>query len=307
MLIQRHSRSGAVTLVEILVVIGIIAVLFALLLPAVQAARQAAMRIRCANNLKQIGLALHLYHNDFSAFPPAANSQLSSNPYRFLSWQTRILPYIEQPDLWRQAEEAFRLTPLFIENPPHIGLATLIPLYACPSDPRAQSIQRYVPLQLSAPPTLSIPVALTSYLGVGGTNYSSHDGILFDRSSIRLLDVQDGTSNTIAVGERPAAANLQFGWWYAGSGQDVSGSLDSHLGAREVNRVTLNTCSLGPYHFEPGKLNGPCDHFHFWSLHPGGAHFLFADGSVRFLPYSTDAILPALATRAGGESIPGDW
>jgi prepilin-type processing-associated H-X9-DG protein len=107
---------------------------------------------------------------------------------------------------------------------------------------------------------------------------------------------------TLAVGERPPSAELDFGWWYAGWGQAKDGSADMVLGVRERN-VIGQYCPPGPYMFVPAKLADQCAMFHFWSPHPNGANFLFADGSVRFLSYSADSILPALATRAGGETV----
>ena len=107
------------------------------------------------------------------------------------------------------------------------------------------------------------------------------------------------------IGERPPSADERFGWWYAGTGQDRDGSADMILGVREKrgSDFSLRSCPPGPYEFGPGRLDNQCDALHFWSLHPGGAHFAFCDESVRFLTYSADPILPALATRAGGETV----
>jgi prepilin-type processing-associated H-X9-DG protein len=116
-------------------------------------------------------------------------------------------------------------------------------------------------------------------------------------------------SNTVAVGERPPSKDNYFGWWYAGIGQELDGSLDAYMTVRETKRTFRRpTCSPKPYHFQPGQEDDLCSDFHFWSKHSGGANFLLADGSVRFLPYSADSILPALATRSGGEEVvlPGD-
>ncbi len=150
-------------------------------------------------------------------------------------------------------------------------------------------------------------VAFTSYLGISGQNQGSKDGMLFQNSRTRLEDATDGTSNTLLVGERPPSADFQFGWWYAGVGFHFSGAGDTILGVRETNLPPIvpgaQKCPPGAYPFMPGSFSNECDMFHFWSPHPGGANFLFADGSVRLLSYSANAILPALASRAGGEVV----
>ena len=213
-----------------------------------------------------------------------------------MSWQTRLLPYLEQEPLWDYTEEAYEITPSPFNNPPHVGLATVMRAYACPSDTRAFSAQETHG---------GIQVALTSYLGVSGTVVGRNDGVFFLDSQVAFKDICDGTSNTVIVGERPASADCWYGWWYAGLGQHGTGSADMILGVREVNLGDDYTsgCPLGPYHFQPGNLNQQSDLFHFWSLHSGGAHFAFADGSVHFLSYSVDDILPALATRNGREAV----
>src|SRR5205085_11528853 len=103
----------------------------------------------------------------------------------------------------------------------------------------------------------------------------------------------------------PPSADFLYGWWYAGVGQAGTGSLDMLLGLRErrIRNSGTSGCAYGPYHFAPGQFDNQCDVFHFWSPHPGGAHFLFADGSVHFLAYAAAPLLPALASRAGGESV----
>ena len=146
---------------------------------------------------------------------------------------------------------------------------------------------------------------LTSYLGVAGRSVARKDGVLFPGSAVRLTDVTDGTSQTLAVGERPPSHDMVFGWWYAGWGQDRDGDADVLLGVRARNTGAYAPgCRPGPYHFGPGAVDDPCAAFHFWSTHPGGAHFVFCDGSARFLAYEADPVMPALASRAAGDVVP---
>lgn len=282
----------AFTLIELLVVIGIIAVLIGLLLPAVQKVRAAAARIQCANKLKQIGLALHGYHDTFTTLPAGKTSRRANDPYPGVSWQARILPWLEQDALWQRVVSSYAVTP---DPTLHSLLSTPVRPFQCPADGRVSSphIAR------------GFYVASTSYLGCSGTDFTRQDGVLFLDSAIRLTDITDGTSNTLLVGERPPSPDFWYGWWYTGSGNAGTGVLDMTLGVRELRDVDSSTqsCPPGPYHFTPGRFDGPCDLFHFWSPHDGGAHFVFCDGSVRLVRYEADAVLQALATRAGGETV----
>ena len=171
-------------------------------------------------------------------------------------------------------------------------------------------------------------MAATNYLGVSGTNGETRDGLFTANRRVRLQDVLDGTSQTLLVGERGFRTgalevidtaedidNLRFGNWFSAVGQR-HGSVGVVLGVRELNFGTgkrrlswERDCPPGPYRFGPpgrtrdvtGSIREECDLFHFWSWHPGGANFVYADGSVHFLTYGADAVLPALGTRAGGE------
>jgi prepilin-type processing-associated H-X9-DG protein len=197
--------------------------------------------------------------------------------------------------LYANAQAAYRLNLNPLLNPPHTNLATIVVTFTCPSDPWTTTTQR---AQNSGR-----TVAFTDYLGVSGENYATHDGVLFQDSHVRFADITDGTSNTLLAGERPPSRDFQYGWWYAGIGQNFTGSADMILGVREVNLLPVRpgTCGPGDYPYSPGRFNDPCSMFHFWSLHPGGANFLFVDGSVHFLTYSVSPIMPALASRSGGE------
>lgn len=292
----RPSRP-AFTLLELLVVIALLAVLVGLLLSAVQRVRAAADRVTCANRLRQIGLALHGYHETHRTLPPGMSGPRGVFPYPFLSWNARILPYLEQHPLWREVQRAYDQDPDFLHLPPHVHRQTVVRDFSCPSDRRTLTLST----RLRGP-----QMAFTAYLGVAGIDFTRNDGLLFLDSRVRLADIADGTSNTLLVGERPPSTNERFGWWYAGWGQSQDGSAEMVLGVRERN-VSDRDCWEGHYSFGSGRLDNQCDMYHFWSLHTGGgAHFLFGDGSVRFLPYSAAPLMRALATRQGGEAVTPD-
>lgn len=286
----RSAPRGAFTLLELLVALGLIATLLALLLPAVQSARAAAAKVECANNLKQLALALHAYHNTHQALPPGMSLEGGRSPMPFLNWHARVLPYLEQQSLWRDIQVAYAEDREFLYIPPHWHRTTRVPTFVCPADMRARdgALISY------------FHIAFTSYLGNLGLDLRRPNGVLFLDSRVRLGEITDGTSNTLLIGERPPSADYVFGWWYAGWGQKQTGSLESVLGARERNEY-YSECPSGPFDFGPAGWNDLCDTFHFWSRHRGGCNFAFGDGSVRFLSYSASSVLPALATRAGGE------
>jgi prepilin-type N-terminal cleavage/methylation domain-containing protein/prepilin-type processing-associated H-X9-DG protein len=285
----------AFTVIELLVVLAIIGIVLALTLAAVQHVRTAAIRAQCLNNLRQIGIALHQYHDAQGAFPPGMSYQQGKDPYLYMGWEPRILPYLEQEALWHQAQQAYAEYPypFYYNNPPHL-MFTVVPLFGCPADPR-----------YGRPGNLDgYPVALTWYLGVEGRSnrFIRRNGVLYRDSHVRITDITDGTSTTIMVGERPPSPDSLFGFWYASTGQNNDGSGAMLLSAQERN-YWYPSCPAGPYSYGPGNLNNLCDTFHFWSLHPGGGHFLFADGSVHFLTYGAASVLPAMATRDGGEAV----
>jgi hypothetical protein len=251
--------------------------------------------VSCQNNLKQIGLALHAYHDTLHALPPGCSYRNGADPQPHVSWCTRLLPYLEQTRLWEQALYAYSEAPFFLD-PPHAGVRDkFLPFFVCPSDGRVRAAHDFGVFQ----------VAFTSYLGVEGTDQTTQDGMLYLDSRVRFADVPDGLSNTLLVGERPPSADLIYGWWYAGWGQAKDGSADMDLAVRERSvHPTFTLCPPDSNLYRAGRISNQCDALHFWSLHIGGGHFLLADGSVRLLAYSADPVLPALATRQGGEVAP---
>lgn len=289
-------RLGA-TLVETLVVTGIVGLLLALIVPAIQYARESASNLACKNNLRQIGQALHLFHHTHGKLPrllPPTDDP--SDPHYRLSWMVHLLPNLEQRDLYQRSLEACRIEADPYVNPPHVGMATVIRPYCCPTDGRVLSAMT---------DREGVHAAFASYIGIASVRHAS-DG----RSFLGVLDgsfseIRDGLSNTIAVGERPPPDSLQAGWWYPGYVADAR----NYRGPQTViflGGVSLHPeepCMLDGRAFGPGRTDNPCDRYHLWSLHPGGANFLFADTSVRFFRYGADELIKKLASRAGHEPV----
>lgn len=294
-----NRRAG--TLIELLVVIALLSVLAGMTTVAVSRVRAASLRTTCANNLRQLGLALHRYESSHSALPPGVVHPLlypslprmygpDTDPYPLMNWHARLLPYLEQDALWRQILAAYEEDKYEFDTPAHVAVRRAqVATFACPADTSRKGIWN--------------TRGQTSYLGIEGVVHHRDEGVLFMDSSVRMAEITDGTSTTLFVGERPPSANLDYGRWHTSWG--AWGTLNSTLGVREKEvGGWIPGCHDGPYPFRPGSLKDPCSVFHFWSLHGGGANFLFGDGSVRFLPYKAASLLPALATRAGGEAAP---
>jgi prepilin-type N-terminal cleavage/methylation domain-containing protein/prepilin-type processing-associated H-X9-DG protein len=311
----KASRQGF-NLIELLVVIGIIGLLIGLLLPAVQSAREAAARASCENNLRQIGLASGNFESAHGNLPPSSVDVRTIIPVTYrgsginLDWQVLLLPYIEQSALWQTTLEAYKLDLNSSQNPPHIGLATVIRIYACPSDGRVMdpitdnqgytaAYGSYQGVSAGAPKINPIEPSMTLPL---------NDGVMRLGQGVRFAEITDGTSQTLLIGERPPGGRYLAGAWYttweAGTYDDYS--FGRYPAMAVYWPFNAGHCR-GPFYFGPGRISNPCDFNHFWSLHPGGAHFLFADGSVHFLPYSAASVMVPLATRAGGEVIDSEW
>jgi prepilin-type processing-associated H-X9-DG protein len=285
------------TIVEMVVVLGIVALATALLLAAVQKARDAAARASCASRLRQLTIGTHTYAGSFQLLPqgcayPHASTSREVDNHSGISWQTALLPYLEQRRLWQQAVEAHRADPTG-ETPPHGRVVeTVVRQFLCPSEGRTKGTDG------------KHQWALTSYLGVAGTAAKRDDGIFHRNFRVRLADITDGTSSTLMIGERPPGPNGAYSSWYAGWG-DTTCSVSQLLpaGRFAIHLAHKGDCPRPRPSLYLGQLDDECATGHFWSLHAGGTHFAFADGSVRFIRYSATELLPALATRAGGETI----
>jgi prepilin-type processing-associated H-X9-DG protein/prepilin-type N-terminal cleavage/methylation domain-containing protein len=291
-------RRTAFTIIEVLVVIAIIGVLVALLLPAVQMAREAARRTGCVNNLKQMGLALHAYHDDLLVFPPGRTRGTIDGQGHCFSAFAQLLPYLEQATLSNAIN--FQLSAdRSIEN--NTVRASVIELFLCPSDSYK---------------VLRSPSAPTNYMMATGSIYqiARSDGVLYENSAVRLRDIVDGTSNTAVISEtvrsdgrpennyitlRPEDVPLVdyasqctpaqltedargARWIYGSPGH----SMYNHR--RPPNDPGMDCRGGGPQSIQTNRFWDAVSHdIAARSRHPNGVHVLFADGHVRFANVTT--------------------
>jgi prepilin-type N-terminal cleavage/methylation domain-containing protein/prepilin-type processing-associated H-X9-DG protein len=298
----RIQRQRAFTLIELLVVIAIIAVLIALLLPAVQQAREAARRTQCKNNLKQLGLAMHNYHDTFKVFPIGGWSSASTD---IGSYMVRILPYIDQSPLYNQINFNAPSVPMqTLPNGQRLSFV-VISGFICPSDPDPNTF------------TTSInhpgdPQAKTNYTGCIGnqnttscatgwnllnSNGSAGNGDTYDISlisgalakwpaSVSIAGIPDGTSNTLLMGEtRPGCSDHQKnGWVDSNAFWNVTGPGINFPTCPGEAGFTGTGCNQTGGGMAWGTSNS------FRSKHTGGAQFTMADGSVRFISQNVDIL-----------------
>ncbi|QDT38097.1 DUF1559 domain-containing protein [Stratiformator vulcanicus] len=309
---SRVSRRGF-TLIELLVVIAIIAILIALLLPAVQQAREAARRSQCKNNLKQIGLALHNYHDNHGQFPPLWVFERDPSPVpdnnndQAWAWNAFLLPFLEQSAIYQNldvntARPEDRATP--------DAAQVILPILMCPNE-----VDRS--LGIADGPRLmsfnSVPIGRSNYVGnfgvtspvSGGDSIYAMDGIMYANSSIGFRHVTDGASNTLAVGERMGCKGT--------SGDPAWAACDSGL---------IRNCShMTGFNFLSGsvRINTPCSGQNLESYHTGGVNVLLCDGSTRFMSENIESkndlaytiaqsggVLQKLQARNDGATV-GDW
>jgi prepilin-type N-terminal cleavage/methylation domain-containing protein/prepilin-type processing-associated H-X9-DG protein len=296
-----HRRRSAFTLIELLVVIAIIAILIGLLLPAVQKVREAAARLKCQNNLKQIGLACHNYHDTNTALPPGYQATAAyPDTTPGWGWATFLLPHLEQAPLYNQLD----LTKPVAKSP---GIQTVLPVFLCPSDlvtPTAFSVT-------DAGGAAVATMAPSSYAACVGDDSSEADaetgnGVFYRNSRTRLTDVTDGTSNTVMIGDR-AWGQVKGAWAGAPNNAITRAGAQNPWPNATASAAVLVQVHANWINIRTDSDGGLDD---FSSNHTGGVNLVFADGSVHFLR-SITADGPerkafwGLGTRAGNEVITG--
>lgn len=315
----KNNRHGF-TLIELLVVIAIIAILIALLLPAVQQAREAARRSTCKNNMKQIGLALHNYHDVFTSFPIGAQSPMNKP-----NWRVGILPYLDQAPLFNSLninaafQSACSSSSTYgytvTGNDELVGL--YIPVYACPSSALEHNgtagcnfnrgMQHdYVGLSGVTPDPTSPGSRCSAVITYG---IYCDNGMLRPNEITKMRDVTDGTSNTIIVAEQSGRvagadrrANYHGGWAGINQGGKASSFTGTAFGAGTTTLqfainydASASTLGTGNHYHANTALN---------SFHVGGIHILMTDGAVRFVSENLDfALLGKLVGRDDGQVI----
>ena len=316
-------RSRGFTIIELLVVIAIIAILVALLLPAVQSAREAARRSQCRNNLKQLGIALHNYHDVNRMFPPGYSG--SRTPFNAQFWGTMILPYIEQSTLYERYD--FSVPPIIEASSLGYSSATIatnievmstpLPVFMCPSTPSSSqqitnvTANPQLPYFPGVPMTHSYSFARGDYQGVshiGGlltiAAYGSQQSIecMFSRSGRRMADVTDGSSSTIHLIESVETPVINFG---AMPSPYCPHGAPTPAGGWAMNGLVIIS---GNYLIGPHLINKTnCDTYGVYAFHTGGVHRLIADGSVRFINESiSNKTLAALMTPQSNDLV-GDF
>ncbi len=296
------------TLVELLISIAIIGVLMALLLPAVQSAREAARRAHCYSNMHQLGIALHMFHDVHQVFPASGWTQAGAgNPQgKYVGWRPLTLPYIEQENL--RTIYDFDVNWWEGTNPTVAGIPVLT--YQCPSTPMRKPVLSAIAHAPRPAMTFPVPIAPTDYEAIMGVQPSSIDPVLYDstnrfsvmhrNSEVPFGAILDGSSHTIALVEcagRPLTYRLHREQWDIENDQGI-GWADSEGPFSLDGSVADASAEGGPFAMNKRNDNEP------YSFHPGGGNFLFADAHVAFVNEQVHIkTFAALCTRAAGEIV----
>jgi len=292
---RRLTVKRGFTLIELLVVIAIIAILIALLLPAVQQAREAARRSSCKNNMKQLGLALHNYHETHRIFPQMQVENIRNLTYdplngeSYLGWNFMLLPFMDQAPLynkinmngpWREPISPYTVAQLSLIQTP---IATL----ACPSDP-ADGLNPNIG---NFGKSNYVGVYSCAFLQPGTTTITSVTSAWNNHTATSIKSIRDGMSNVVLLGERTTEGPYSGAVWAGSNGTNnaTSGSYGSWEYHTAVVRTfqgwsTASDQALSSYYMINGKSN--TGSFNAWGLsssHEGGCHFLLGDGGVRFI------------------------
>ncbi len=339
---QSKSRRGF-TLIELLVVIAIIAVLIALLLPAVQQAREAARRTQCKNNLKQLGLALHNYHDVSLVFPPGSRGGIAGVPIcRAINWRTSVLPHLDQAPLYNRLDFAASSfcsdTGYGAAGPNTILYGTVVPAYVCPSssfgaivlgdggtgNPQCPTCENYSGSAMQMHHYAGIagatpdPAGSTNACYSGGSNGTiCGNGVLPTNEGNSLARLTDGSSNTIMVAEQSGSvglvrayisANYTGGWGgarHTKTAATLAATADNVYYSVGVTTVKYPPNYLASTGTPPGDADGPYrTNTILNSYHTGGIQVLLADGTVRFISDNIDiGTLRNLCVKADGQVV----